>query len=760
MTLTLTAQPQAAPRPATGPASKPAGGPPEENPAQAAAPGTEPPAITLAGQIELARLVDLASQRLRLNVEYDEAALKGTVTLRIGGSITDEELWALVNQLLAARGFTTVQGSGNALSVVKIADAPGLAPLQDQGESGGPGFVTVAARVRYRPVKGVVEALNLVLSKPSGKAQVLPGTSLVLVADFAPRVDRALELLGKLDAPDSAVTLVEVPVHNLAASQLATIIGQVQAKAEAQGGLALSGDLLPSTTGESLLLIAPADQADAWTALIARLDQRPPAETRTYSPGAFTAPEVGTLIEQSVHAGGTSGPSGPADGWRLIVEDLTGTIILTASPDQHARVEALLARLAALPAGERRPVRSFVVRNRSVVDLVGILQQLIGTGALDAAEEPTDASAANARPGSTSSNPSAQRTERAVLPPGTTTAPPSAEPVTSPTTTPTQAPQATAAARGKQPALPPITLTADEGTSTIIAVGEPRLLAQVERIIRQLDVRQPQVMLEVMLVSLTDGQALNLGVELEKLEIGSDAVLRLASLFGLSRLDGLGRTTGEAHGFSGVVLDPGDFAVVVRALETVNEGRSLSRPKLLVNNGQQAVFNSVLEQPFISTNASDTVATTSFGGTQDAGTTVTMRPQIAEADHLVLEYTISLSAFVGAASSPALPPPRQQNQVQSVATIPDGYTVVVGGLETTNTGNTVEQVPFIARVPIIGELFKNRTKSNNRTRFFVFLRADVMRGESFESLKYASDRAKEEAALDDGWPEVEPVVMR
>jgi type II secretory pathway component GspD/PulD (secretin) len=98
--------------------------------------------------------------------------------------------------------------------------------------------------------------------------------------------------------------------------------------------------------------------------------------------------------------------------------------------------------------------------------------------------------------------------------------------------------------------------------------------------------------------------------------------------------------------------------------------------------------------------------------------------------------------------------------VQSVATIPDGYTVVVGGLETSNNGTTVEQVPLIARVPIIGELFKNRTKSGSRTRFFVFLRADVMRGESFESLKYVSDRAKQESALDDGWPEVEPQVIK
>ncbi len=718
-------------------------------------------ATQLAGQIELSRLVDLASQRLHLNIEYDESQLKGTVTLRLGGSVSDQELWDLVNQLLAARGYTTIRGDSGTLSVVKLTDALGAAPVAvEPGAPTGAGFATVAARVQYRPAKEIIDALGVIVSKPGGKVQALPGTSLILISDLSSRTDTALALLAKLDTPDSAVTVERIPVQNLGASQLATLVAQVQAKVEAAGGRGTKGDLLPGPDGTSLLLVAPKELIETWKTLITSLDQRQPLETRAYTPGAFTAKEVGTLIEQSVHS--SAAPSA-ADGWRLVTEDLTGTLVLTATPDQHAQVESLLARLAALPPESRRPVRSFVVRNRGVTDVLQVLQQLVGAGVLDAADEVSAEGAAGNGVGSTSGsgiNPSTQRTERQVLPTGATPTIPTASAPAAAWPLGAQ-PSSAGTNRSQGSSLPRITLTADEGTSTIIAVGEPRLLAQVEHLIQQLDVRQPQVMLEVMLVSLTDGQAMNLGVELEKMEIGSDAVMRLASLFGLSTpLPGGGRTTGQARGFSGVVLDPGDFAVVVRALETVNQGRSLSRPKLLVNNGQQAVFNSVLEQPFISTNASDTVATTSFGGTQDAGTTVSLRPQIAEADHLVLEYSISLSSFVGASTNPALPPPRQQNQVQSVATVPDGYTVVVGGLETTSDGSSVEQVPYIARVPIIGELFKNRSKSGNRTRFFVFLRANVMRGESFEALKYASDRSKSEAALDDGWPEVEPMVIK
>ena len=309
-----------------------------------------------------------------------------------------------------------------------------------------------------------------------------------------------------------------------------------------------------------------------------------------------------------------------------------------------------------------------------------------------------------------------------------------------------------------------LTLTSDEATNTLIAVGEPMVLAQLDRLIPTLDVRQPQVMLEAFLVSLTDNQSMNLGIELEKLQINGSTFIRLASLFGLSTASGSGSSTtravGDSQGFSGVVLDPGDFSIVVKALETLNQGRSLSSPKILVVNNQQATFNSVLQQPFASTNASSTVSTTSFGGTQDAGTTISVKPQIAQGDHLALTYSVSLSTFVGAAASANVPPPRQQNSVQSAATIPDGYTVVVGGLEVTTEGENISQIPLVGDIPIVGELFKNRSKTNNRARFFVFIRASILRNRNFEDLKYISTADTAAAQIPDNWPTLEPQVIR
>jgi general secretion pathway protein D len=306
-----------------------------------------------------------------------------------------------------------------------------------------------------------------------------------------------------------------------------------------------------------------------------------------------------------------------------------------------------------------------------------------------------------------------------------------------------------------------LVITADEGTNSLIAMGPARLLEQVDALIETIDVRQAQVNLEVLMISLTDNQALDLGIELAgQFEVGATSV-SLASLFGLgSPPVGGSADDPSGAGFTGLALRPGDFAVLVRALETLNEGRTLTRPSILVANNEQATLDAVNQQPTTSINASDTVSTTSFAGFQPAGTQITIRPQIAEGDHLLVEYSVSLSSFDGESSSPGVPPPRNENRVQSVATIPDGYTIVVGGIEVTTQGDAESRVPVLGRMPLLGLLFKNRSTSANRARFYVFIRPTVVRHESFEDLKYLSDGRMAEVGIDSDWPTVAPRIIR
>lgn len=704
---------------------------------------------TLSGEVELARLVDLSARRLGLKIEYDARTLQGvTVTLRLGAAVSDEQLWSLTNQLLAARGLTSIQMPGNeVLSIVKLSEAASTARIEPSvPPTTIAGFATVILDLKHRPVKDVIDAVKPIVSRPGGSVIALGDEQRLLLSDLRPRIDQILKVIELIDIPGTDTIIRQIPSQYLNATQLAAL---VTAAATARNTIAvkpLIGKLSPVPDGNAIVLVAPQDEVEPWLELIGRFDQRQTVETRSYAPRYFSIAEVGRLIEQTAR---DPGPRGSSDRWRLVSDDLTGTIIVTATASEHEQIDALIERLDSVPVEARRPVRAFPIRNRSVHEIMEVLSSLIEAGVLHAGEF--------RRRLGPDERPARQRSEREVLPPGVI-----AEPMA--TQEQRRAPKAEERPYGTRTlptdGEPSLILTADEGTNTLIAIGDARRLDQLEELIRTLDVRQPQVMIEALMVSMTEGDTLDLGVELERMGISGSTLITLSSLFGLGAAGVDQVTPPTGSGFSGLVLSPGDFRILIRALQTVNDGRTLNIPKVLVNNNQQATLDSVLQEPFLATNASDTIATTSFGGTQDAGTTVTVTPQIAEGDHLTLEYSVSLSSFVGESSDPSLPPPRQQNTMQSVVTIPDGYTVVVGGLEVVRAAEAVSQVPLLGDIPFLGELFKSRSKSRSRSRFYVFIRADILRHGGFEDLKYLSDLDVLAAGVDDGWPTVEPRVIR
>ncbi|MBX3410409.1 MAG: hypothetical protein KF859_11055 [Phycisphaeraceae bacterium] len=710
---------------------------------------TRQPEVALAGQIELGRLVDICADRLKLRVDYDAATLKGTVTLRIPDSVSDAELWELTNQVLAHRGFTTVRTTDSkSISVVKSTEAGAMARIQATPESGpgAAGFATLVISAKHRPVKDIADAVRPLLSKTGGTISQLGDTRLIIVSDLSSRLGEIQAILDRIDLPGPVAVVEEIEIRNTSPVALASAVMQVAQKRDQLGVEKMAGEVIPSPSGVGVVLITTDPNANAWRGLIAKFDQREGIEIVTYTPQFFAAREVSRLVEQTVK-------SPTDDRWKLVVDDLTASLIVSATPSQHSAIRAIFDRLDSMPAASRRPVRTFVVKNRAVSEIRDILEQLAQAGVLDASVD-------QIRPAQgTVQAPAGNETDTTL--PVTPMPPALARPRPAVSTAPPSNTTGMGAAVGRSGTDRALALTIDEGTNTLIAVGEPRLLSQIEALLRTLDVRQPQVMLEVLMVTLTDSQSRDLGVELEKLRITDDLSIRLSSLFGLGTRNAAGdRTAGDASGFTGVVLSPGDFSVVIRALESLNKGRSVSMPKLLVGNNQQASLDSVVQQPYASVNASTTVSTTSFGGTQDAGTVVTIKPQIAEGDHLVLEYSVSLSSFLGAASSPTLPPAKQQNSIQSVATIPDGSTVVVGGIDLDNESNTTSQVPLLGSIPLLGEAFKSRNTTNNRSRFFVFIRANVLRGRGFEDLRYLSARELEAARVPDGWPEVEPRIIR
>ena len=249
----------------------------------------------------------------------------------------------VTNQLLTARGFATVQMPGSELiSITKVAGAQGLARVERDGDQVQAGYVTVLFELRHRDAKEVIGAIRPLLSKPGGAIAELGTTELLLLSDYKPRVDQALGLLERIDVPLPEATVETIPVTNLPANQLTGLITAAANAFGAVSGTQLKGKLIPVPDGNAIVLVAPVEEVSHWRAMLDRFDKRQALETRSYAPRHFAAPEVARLIEEVAR---DRTPRGSGDQWRLITDELTGTLIATATPSEHDQIAGLIERL-------------------------------------------------------------------------------------------------------------------------------------------------------------------------------------------------------------------------------------------------------------------------------------------------------------------------------------------------------------------------------------------------------------------------------
>jgi general secretion pathway protein D len=179
-----------------------------------------------------------------------------------------------------------------------------------------------------------------------------------------------------------------------------------------------------------------------------------------------------------------------------------------------------------------------------------------------------------------------------------------------------------------------------------------------------------------------------------------------------------------------------------------------------VNDNGKGKLQSVAQEPFaVILDASSTQSLTSLGGLASAGTSITVEPHISESDYLQLAYSIELSNFTGTAQN-GLPPPSQKNSVDSSVTMPDGYTIVVGGLTTKNYTTNVNTIPVLGDIPVLKYMFGERSKNAQDSTLFVFIKPVILRDDQFEDLKYLSSKGTQAAGVAGDFPQSAPVPMR
>jgi general secretion pathway protein D len=261
----------------------------------------------------------------------------------------------------------------------------------------------------------------------------------------------------------------------------------------------------------------------------------------------------------------------------------------------------------------------------------------------------------------------------------------------------------------------------DQATNSLVIRTAPPNFPLLQETIQQLDVRPPQVLLEVLIAEVTLDRPSQWGINWQVFTSG-DTTRRATIGLGPQTLgDTLGRLQGL--GVQIIRLANIDVHAVLQALATTTNVQVLSTPRILALNNEQARILVGSAVPFTSSTLTGLNAfVNQVVQFRNVGTQLTVVPTVNNDGYVtfrVLQEVSALSAQTIAAAQNA--PVITTREAETSAIVKTGHTVVIGGLIGESEQITESGVPILKDVPLLGYLFKSRRVARSRTEIAIFL---------------------------------------
>ncbi len=290
----------------------------------------------------------------------------------------------------------------------------------------------------------------------------------------------------------------------------------------------------------------------------------------------------------------------------------------------------------------------------------------------------------------------------------------------------------------------------DPETRRVMVIADPDTSKYVSEVLSNLDRPKPQVLIKVVFLEVTYANGSDIGIEGGWAKnIGNSTKANAADVFGLSALNtvatnsalnALGQPITSFQNASGPISSPGaglfqilgqDYQVTLRAIAQAQSAKVLSRPSILARNNQPAEISVGEEVPIINSTRYDNYGNVINSVTyQKVGVGLTVTPFIT-ADGLVemiIDPSISsvddtLQTQISAnISVPAI----KLEEADTVAVVPDGQTVIIGGLMQDTKIVNETKIPLLGDIPVLGNLFKRKQKSDGKQELLIFLTPHVV----------------------------------
>jgi type IV pilus assembly protein PilQ len=271
-------------------------------------------------------------------------------------------------------------------------------------------------------------------------------------------------------------------------------------------------------------------------------------------------------------------------------------------------------------------------------------------------------------------------------------------------------------------------------TDVVVVRDYEAVLAELDQLFEQVDVKPRQVAIEAMILSVKLSDEYKFGVNFEALRNEANVRLisgqPLASLANITTNDG-----GLKFGF----LDS-SLALFIDALETIGDTNVVASPRVTCLNKQRAEIQIGEELGYVSTTVTETSSTQSINFL-DTGTLLRIRPFIGNDGLIRLEVHPELSTGNVVLDQGLTIPNKAVTQVTTNVLCPDGCTVLIGGLIREDLLTNTTQIPLLGNLPWIGPAFRQKTENVDRTEVIVLITPRIVSEPMMceEGMKYGND---------------------
>ena len=296
----------------------------------------------------------------------------------------------------------------------------------------------------------------------------------------------------------------------------------------------------------------------------------------------------------------------------------------------------------------------------------------------------------------------------------------------------------------------------DERTNTLLVQDTSDRVASVRRLVTTLDVPVAQVLIESRIVIVNDNYSRELGVRFGATVVQDNSGDGLVSFTGTgdgsdtitqSAINNINNTgspfpvttppinqrynvnlpvSNPAGQFALAILDS-DFLVDLElsALEAEGDGQIISTPRIITANQKEGRIEQGVEIPYQESSSSG-ATTTQF---KEAVLSLTVTPQVTPDDRIIMDLLVtkdSVGELVASATGGFVPSIDTRSVITQVL-VNDGETVVLGGIFETEERDTVNKVPVLGDIPVLGYLFRSTVTVNNQAELLIFVTPKILR---------------------------------